>query len=261
MVKTMQLLTLTVTFCFATSFIYTNSKDILGQKILAATAAGSIEDINKAMTLGADVNYEDEYGTTPLLLALREPYLVKYLLAKGANPNASKSAKIYALSDAANIEQWETVKILIKNGADPNLQDIHLGLTALHWAVIYKNIEIVKLLLMSGANTNLESRIISPNHLKVMNKGGRTPLWFAQDYQIAELLINNGANAQNCDIEGVCILHFAAQLGYIGLAKALIKSKVDINIRTKSGETALQIARKAKQREIVTLLLAAGARE
>lgn len=46
--------------------------------------------VSKLVSMGADVNVRDEYGTTPLILAsdrVEDPEVFKVLLAAGANPN------------------------------------------------------------------------------------------------------------------------------------------------------------------------------
>ena len=61
------------------------------------------------------------------------------------------------LADAAERQHWETVKELIKQGADANAAQID-GMTALHWSVYYDEPKIARLLVAAGADANAENR-------------------------------------------------------------------------------------------------------
>ena len=61
------------------------------------------------------------------------------------------------------------------------------------------------------------------------------------------------------DLEGWTALHFAAGHGNIGLAKALLSAGAKINLPTTKGETPLAVARRFKQKAMVQFLLQSGA--
>ncbi|HEV8268152.1 MAG TPA: ankyrin repeat domain-containing protein, partial [Thermoanaerobaculia bacterium] len=84
---------------------------------------------------GAEVDAKDEHGKTPLFEAAGlRPKLVPILTAAGANPNARESPQgETALMSAANVGEAESIKALLKAGADAKATDSQ-GTTALHYA-------------------------------------------------------------------------------------------------------------------------------
>lgn len=90
--------------------------------------------------------------------------IIATLLKHGADPNlANKNTGLRPLDVAAVKSMLGVMKLLLANGANPNLQDAS-GMTALHYAVEAGDLMIVNLLMEHGANP-----YISDNH-------GLTPL-------------------------------------------------------------------------------------
>lgn len=86
---------------------------------------------------GANVNEAGHLGDTPLTAAalsgFKDPSLVAYLLKKGADPNAKNALGFTALHLAAQKGCLESVKVLIKNGAQLGAGDTE-GITPLQLA-------------------------------------------------------------------------------------------------------------------------------
>ena len=96
---------------------------------------------------GADVNYTNAYGFTPLMCACRfgsnlKIPMIKLLLEKGANVNAQSNGftpLMHAIVGIKNImDLSRIIKILIDNGANPNIQD-NEGRTALMLASMHED--------------------------------------------------------------------------------------------------------------------------
>ncbi|MEQ2168999.1 hypothetical protein GOODEAATRI_020451 [Goodea atripinnis] len=101
---------------------------------------------------------------------------------------------------AALNREHKIMKLLMKKGADPNIQEGTAGKTALHLAVELHDITSVNLLLNSGANVDAPMfNGCTPLHLSV----GR------QDAQIADLLCQFGADKMLRNMEDETALDLA----------------------------------------------------
>jgi len=154
--------------------------------IYAAVRAGDVEKVETALKSGADVNSPDNWGRTPLIVALqqrqasvveilinrgasvaatdawgRTPLLVatqlkntaaiRLLLEKKSDVNAANKNDITPLISTAQTGNQEAATLLLAAGAAPDRAD-NLGWTALMWAAFRKDDAIVKLLLANGAD-------------------------------------------------------------------------------------------------------------
>ena len=108
-------------------------------ELFNAVKVGDSSSLSELLSLGADVNSQDQYGQTPLMYAASEggnANLVDALLAQGANVNATSasgwSALMFAMQDA---ESLEIPVFLLNAGADPTLRNAE-GQSALDVASI-----------------------------------------------------------------------------------------------------------------------------
>ena len=120
------------------------------------------------------VRWKDKDGDRAIHHAAfgNEPRVIEILYNHSRNPttlldlNSRNKRYQTALHIAVNKSHVEVVKVLLKLGAHPNLQDID-GDMALHDAISKKNEEIVKLLLDANAD------------LSISNKNGFNPIHHA----------------------------------------------------------------------------------
>jgi murein DD-endopeptidase MepM/ murein hydrolase activator NlpD len=86
-----------------------------------------LASVQAAITAGANVNAQDEYGQTPLMYAASSstnPDILDALLKAGATINAQTSAGWTALMYAArDTKNLETALLLMNAGADPSLKN------------------------------------------------------------------------------------------------------------------------------------------
>jgi len=238
-------------------------------------SAVGLNDLNRVRELvGSDselVNLKF-WGYTPLMWAarLREPALLEYLIANGADINAHEdSLERSVLEEAVHFERVEVVKSLLaydkldksigKNtfvygtalhfaAWMGNLQIVKLlvdadfeldapssnGLTALTFAADHGHIDIVKLLLDAGANPN------------GVGKGHASPLHravWAGKTKTVELLLKHGAKFVLHN-DGDTTLRSAALMGPADIVKILLKKNIDVSKVNNQGATALHLAAK-----------------
>ena len=138
-------------------------------------------DINK-------INEKDECNWTPLYRSIISGNLkaTEVLLKNGADPNIQCSMGETPLYQAVDMEKLEHVKLLLKHDADPNISQID-GLSSLHLAVLKQNIIIIKYLLKFKANPNKQSSLYkqTPGHLAIKNN---------VDSMILLILANSGGS-------------------------------------------------------------------
>lgn len=121
----------------------------------------------------------------------------------------------------------------------------------LHWAVMRSNYNIVKALIS----------LYKKEHIDIDQKTiyGITPFFLSnlrQDKYICELLFENGANANESDIEGNSIVHLISALGDTKWLKYMIK-KFNVNVYTKNekGDIPLVTAILNENKETVEYFL------
>ena len=234
-------------------------------------AAGNYEKIKLLVKNGANVNARSALGNTPLIVTARAHGAAKsleLLLKAGADINATNVFGASALMAAAASSDLDSVKLLVKHGANVNA---HVrgseaaaiwggGRSALSWAAFRGDRAMVKFLLDSGAEVN------SP-------EGFGTALmqaaWNDQN-EIAEYLLKRGADVHQKDpMNEFTALHWAA--GSDRPQSALVETllKYGANPNAEAGapvdafmgipQTPLLIAQKRNDTAITRTLIAAGA--
>lgn len=122
----------------------------------------------------------------------------------------------------------ECVRCLLRHGADPNLADSDIGMTALHNAALNGHVECVHNLLNSNGN------------IEAMSVNGNTPLIDAACCvnnpvpTLRELLVR-GANVKATANSGTTALHEAARRGDELSCKLLLEFGADPTVRDEDG--------------------------
>ena len=220
---------------------------------------GSPAAVAQALKDGANPNAADVSGYPALAHALMretpdKAELVKMLLDAGANPGAAAAGNsAISLYIAALQNETESVRLLLKAGADVNARGGDREVTALHGVAIHGKPEMLRLLLDAGANPNLAG------------KSGTTPLALAVvagNVENARLLLEAGADV-NASSKGRTALMAAVRENDAQKAAALVRlllaAGADINATDQGGRTALMLAAREAQPELIQTLLEAGA--
>jgi ankyrin repeat protein len=144
-------------------------------------------------------------GDTALMFAARvgDFESAKLLVAAGANPNDTEAGGVTATMMAAHSGFRDIVEFLLDKGADPNLGDA--GFTALHAAIMRRDERMVTALLAHKADPNAPVTMWTPTRRSSRDWNfnpelvGATPFWLASrvaSANIMRLLVENGANAR-----------------------------------------------------------------
>ncbi|MCP9450610.1 MAG: ankyrin repeat domain-containing protein [Nitrospira sp.] len=107
-----------------------------------------------ALAHGAKVETTDEFGMTPLLLAVKHGHqpTVELLLEKGADLSRARHDGLTPLFMAIREGRADMVALLLEKGADVNVRGAISSVTPLHVGAYEGNQEIVMLLLKYGAD-------------------------------------------------------------------------------------------------------------
>ena len=131
---------------------------------------GTPQDVQKAISNGADINARNEYyGETPLIYAAQynsNPAVITTLLKAGADIEARTTAEGFpaslgwtALLWAAGYNRPEVITVLLKAGADINVRG-KAGTTVLMAAARYNSQpEVMTTLLKAGADAKAKDNI------------------------------------------------------------------------------------------------------
>jgi ankyrin repeat protein len=239
-----------VLFCFRTA---------RAESLLADAAEEQNAGVVRALLAkNVDVNASQADGTTALHWAAHDDdvALTRELIAAGANPNLANRYGIRPITLACTNGSTATVELLLEAGADPN-SSIPGGETALMTASRTGVPGAVEALLSHGADVNARER-----------KRQTALMWAADEgnTDVVDTLLKSGADFRTPLRSGFTPFFFAVREGRLDTALKLIKAGADVNeiMRSQSGRetpptTALILAVENGHFELAKALLDAGA--
>jgi ankyrin repeat protein len=167
----------------------------------------------------------------------------------------SAAASVYGANDLRLVSAMKnrdvtSAQTLLKQRVDVNVPDVD-GMTPLHWAAHWNELELAKQLLAAGANA------------KATNRYGVTPLHEATlvaDVPLMEALLKAGANPEATYGSGETPLMIAARTGNVDAVKLLIDHQAGVNTAEEfRGQTPLMFAAAEDHPQVVKYLIDHGA--
>ena len=213
----------------------------------------------RLISLGAAVDAANRYGVRPLTIAAAAGHagLVELLLDADADPALPAAGEPPILS-AARTGSLDTVRLLVRHGADINATETLRGQTALMWAAAENHAAVVRTLLELGADVHarstgagtvrsgaLDADQRAPEQVTV----GFTPILFAARQgalDAARVLVAAGANVNEQGPRGSNALLIATRNHHYELAAYLVARGADPNAADAGGATALHAAVRAE---------------
>ncbi|KAL2014073.1 hypothetical protein VTN00DRAFT_1598 [Thermoascus crustaceus] len=187
------------------------------EPIVIAAKEGHLEIVRLLLDHGADIEAKTFWmgkaeGGNALQAAARNGYIdiMELLLQRGADPEvydeSDGEAPLLLAGDA------RTVQLLLKHGANANVQDMETGRTALHNCVRYD----------WSAETETSAAVA--------------------DIETMRTLLDHGTEINVRDVEGRTILHLAVESNLVEGVQFLCEQRVDVNIADREGLRAKDLA-------------------
>ena len=126
------------------------------RELILASMRGKLEEVNRLLNSGANVNAEDQQGWTPLAWAVRARHwaVAKALLEKGAEINGKARLSRTAAIEGARNGHLEVLSALLDKGLEVDTK-IKEDNTALIKAI--KEGSLAKVMRLSGGDTKVEA--------------------------------------------------------------------------------------------------------
>jgi uncharacterized protein len=217
----------------------------LNKALISASGAGKDSVVRTLLDRGADVNFQDSGGFTPLMEASRKGNMetVRLLIARGADARRTSENKswkgwtaLHAVSDTSS------------SSMDDEKEKVF--------------VEVARLLLEKGGDINARSLYVN------QDQGGLwTPLLVASHnsrWAVARFLIERGADVNagtgaSDEFLDRTALMWAAENDNVAAATALLAKNANVNGRNKRGDTPLSFAARRQSLAVMDLLLVHGA--
>ena len=210
--------------------------DHIGSALIHAVIKGNLKLINLLIASHADLNLQNQFGITALMLAACYGHIeaCSILISCGANLDVQDKSGKTALYYATEEKHAAISELILMRGARSDLRVIYFEETALTHAVWFGDLPTCQVLLEGGVDPNLPAAY------------GLTPLMLAvtmENLVIIKKLLSKGADPNQADSHKETVLHKAARkknliLAIFLTAKMTTESVLTVNT---SGKSALEV--------------------
>lgn len=193
---------------------------------------GDTDKVQKFLDAGMDINALGGGATALMMATAYHPDMVKYLINHGADVNICTYHGT-ALTIAARTGNTDVARILLQNGADPNVIVLD-GATPLMIAALNGKAEVIKVLVEFGAKIEYIHPVTSYTPLIAAT------YWGKKDAALA--LINLGANVNYIDARGISVLDWSQIGSYNDVTKALVVNGAKVEMKNNSVPLVILVA-------------------
>lgn len=219
-----------------------------GLDVHAAANRGDIDKLRAVLTAAPDlVDRPDELAFSALMHAGRDnrTAVAQVLLNYGARVNFQSNSDKSALMLAAIEGHVDMIRLLLDNNADPLLGD-RAGSMAIHFAADFGHAPVVQLLLERGVSPNeRDGKGWTPLH-RCASLGGSA--------EVVKVLAHHGATVDAMEPNGNTPLIAATVSNRLQAVKELLKQGADPYLKSRTGNSARQIALNMRRSALAALL-------
>lgn len=210
-------------------------KTLKRKKLLDVVERGSANEVLEALDAGADVNAKNALGQTALHVAAARGHhhVVSVLLDRGALVNEAAMDGSSPLAAACEHGHDIVAGLLLKHKARPDAPALN-GLAPIHIATRRGQRGLVQLLLKHKVRYDAPVRSSSQTALMMACATGMS--------ELAELLLDAGADPHAEDQDGNTPLHFAVSDGNYRSTYLLLTAGADPDMPNAREETAFDLA-------------------
>ncbi|HEU4580408.1 MAG TPA: ankyrin repeat domain-containing protein [Polyangiaceae bacterium] len=248
--------------------------------LMLAASSGAIEDLQRLLDQGAEVDARDALNRTPLIAAAQagRNTHVQALLLAGADGRArglwdASGGSLSALDAALQAGKRDTARLIEADTLrtfttleGPDLEALdEAGETPLHWVARYADARSAQLLLARGADREARTCPARPGDERGPHQAdphAATPLLLAiwgDNPAVARELLEAHADAHAVDERGRGVFHLMRHQDALALTPALLEAGADPLQPDREGKTALDaLAERGLRAELLRALAAAG---
>jgi ankyrin repeat protein len=191
-----------------------------GTALLEATTGGAVDAIRYLLEKGAQVDFVDDDGVTPLMAIASNGNEEGFDLVLDALKMKMLAEELTKFINKFSYSGGSTVMFATAGG---------------HEAATKKLLEL-------GADINAIAKA-TPEYLEKLKK----------------LIAEGTVQEEEPHVDGVTALHVAAQAGHLDVVNMVIEAGADVTIKDEEGRTALLLAIKGNYGEVASALVKAGA--
>ena len=257
------------------------SLEEVNEELISSAKSGDLDTAKTLLAKGANINYHDKSGLSPLLIAVLsgQKIMVGYFAGRGAQLSSTEATALMRISVdkddpwiasvvakhknmlnltfdngrtilwlAAEKKSWNTFDEYLRAGVNVEIRDSS-GKTLLVWAIETGNTEVINRLMKSG------SRFASPDADSMLKQAVVN-----EDVDKIRTLTLLKVNVNRVYEDGLTLLWYAAVKERTDIAELLLKAGAKAEVADKTGKNLVTYCVERRKYEMAKLLGRYGAK-